>query len=271
MISLPRVRKPKRAFTFSTVNGRLNRDTHDRRNNRLFAIKKLIIGAFRGVIFPLLPVRLDNYRGRTLFQFQRIQPGDEKAMENLARYIIRASFSQERMTYIPEESNVLYRSKDGKKENMFDALEWLAAMCSHVPNKGEQMVRYYGYYSNVSRGKRKKQNEEEWIPYILESDQSSKEYRRNWARLIQKIYEVDPLTCPKCSGKMKVISVIEDKDVIKKILKHLGLWDIKERPPPKATGPPKVPEYNIDYSVSQLPPSDKWLYVDPQYPDEFSP
>jgi hypothetical protein len=36
---------------------------------------------------------------------------------------------------------------------MFDALEWLTAMCSHVPNKGEQMVRYYGYYSNVSRGK----------------------------------------------------------------------------------------------------------------------
>jgi hypothetical protein len=57
-------------------------------------------------------------------------------MANLARYIIRASFSQERMTYIPEESRVLYRSKDGKKENMVDALEWLAAMCSHVPNKG---------------------------------------------------------------------------------------------------------------------------------------
>ncbi len=41
-------------------------------------------------------------------------------MENLARYIIRASFSQDRMTYIPEESKVLYRSKDGKKENIFD-------------------------------------------------------------------------------------------------------------------------------------------------------
>ena len=77
-------------------------------------------------------------------------------VENLARYIIRASSSQERMTYISEESKVLYRSKDGKKENVFDALERLAAMCSHVPHKGEQMVRYYGYYSNVSRGKRKK-------------------------------------------------------------------------------------------------------------------
>ena len=39
--------------------------------------------------------------------------------------------------YIPEESKVIYKSKDGKEEKIFDALEWLAAMCSHVPNKGE--------------------------------------------------------------------------------------------------------------------------------------
>jgi hypothetical protein len=77
----------------------------------------------------------------------RIQTGDEEAMENLARYIVRASFSQERMTYIPEESKVLYRSRDGKNEKTFDAIERLAAMCSHVPNKGEQMIRYYGCYS----------------------------------------------------------------------------------------------------------------------------
>ena len=66
-------------------------------------------------------------------------------MDNLARYIIRASFSQERMSYVPEESKVIYQSQDGKREKLFDALEWLAAMCSHGPNKGEQMVRYYGY------------------------------------------------------------------------------------------------------------------------------
>jgi len=37
------------------------------------------------------------------------------------------------MTYIPEESKVRYQSKDGKEEKVFDALEWLAAMCSHPP------------------------------------------------------------------------------------------------------------------------------------------
>jgi ferritin-like protein len=68
------------------------------------------------------------------------------------------------------------------------------------------MVRYYGYYSNVARDKRKIGDQDELIPSILEPDESSKERRKNWSRLIQKIYEVDPLTCPKCSGEMKVIS-----------------------------------------------------------------
>jgi len=207
-----------------------------------------------------------RHSGFNVFSGPRIQPGEQEAMENLARYIIRASFSQERMTYMPEESKVVYQSKDGKEEKIFDALEWIAAMCSHVPNKGEQMVRYYGYYSNVSRGKRKKNDHDELIPSILEPDGTSKEYRKNWARLVQKIYEVDPLTCPKCHGRMRIISFIEDDEVIKKILKHLGLWKIKARPPPNANRPQQ--NVHIDYSDSQVPPCEDYLFHDAEYPIE---
>jgi hypothetical protein len=142
-------------------------------------------------------------------------------------------------------------------------------MCSHVPDKGEQLVRYYGFYSNVARGKRKKNDQDVLIPSILEQDGSSREFRQNWARLIQKIYEVDPLTCPKCQGRMRILAFIEEEAVIKKILKHLGLWDQKTRPPPKTNAPPKTQEYHIDYTDSQVSPSDNWLYVDPQYPETF--
>jgi hypothetical protein len=47
-----------------------------------------------------------------------------------------------------------------------------------------------------------------------------------WAALIQRIYEIDPLKCPKCGGEMKFISFIEkhQADVIEKILKHCDLW-----------------------------------------------
>jgi hypothetical protein len=33
---------------------------------------------------------------------------------------------------------------------------------------------------------------------------------------------------------MKIISFLEDGELIKKILKHLGLWEVKQRPPPRA-------------------------------------
>jgi len=193
---------------------------------------------------------------------KRIWPDDEEAIENLARYIIRASFSQERMTYLRDESKVVYQSKDGNRTKTFDALEWLAAMCSHVPDRGEQMVRYYGYYSNVLRGKRKKEQKDDIIPCIIEEDGISPEQRKAWARLIQKIYEVDPLTCPKCHGSMKIIAFIEQEEVIKKILKHLGLWEVKGRPPPKVHSPPA--ERYTDYSDSQITPWDD-DYSDPDY------
>jgi hypothetical protein len=207
-----------------------------------------------------------RHSGFNVYCGPRIQPGEEEAMENLAQYIIRASFSQERMRYIPEETKVIYQSKDGKEQKIFDALEWLAAMCSHVPNKGEQMVRYYGYYSNVSRGKRKSTNQDDLTPSILEPEGSSSEYRKNWARLIQKIYEVDPLTCPKCRGRMRILAFIEDEEVIKKILKHLGLWGQKARPPPKTRA--LEPDVKIDASISQLPHREDYLYCDPEYPIE---
>jgi hypothetical protein len=46
------------------------------------------------------------------------------------------------MQYLEEPSKVVYQAKDGTEEKFSDALEWLAAMCSHIPDRGEQRVRY---------------------------------------------------------------------------------------------------------------------------------
>ncbi len=73
---------------------------------------------------------------------------------------------------------------------------------------------------------RKKAEVDDDILAVIPNEMSSKESRQNWARLIQKIYEVDPLICPKCWGQMHIISFIEELDIIEKILRHLGLWDI---------------------------------------------
>jgi len=49
------------------------------------------------------------------------------------------------------------------------------------------------YYSSVKRSRRKNKNQDEWMPCILEANESSKEYRKNWGRLIQKTYACPPV------------------------------------------------------------------------------
>jgi hypothetical protein len=126
------------------------------------------------------------------------------------------------------------------------------------------MVRYYGRYSNVSWGKRQKEGSDDVIPCILEPQGDEKVFRRNWARLIQKIYETDPLVCPKCKGAMRVISSIEDPSVIRAILKHLGIWLVRSRPPPKIHDPPSLIESESADHRPQ-PHQDTYCYADPDY------
>jgi len=76
------------------------------------------------------------------------------------------------------------------------------------------------------------------IRCVLEPELTDKEFRRNWARLIQKIYEADPLVCPQCAGPMRMIAFIEQADVIRKILEHLGFWGARPKPIPRANAPP---------------------------------
>jgi len=62
---------------------------------------------------------------------------------------------------------------------------------------------------------------DEDIPEGSDCDISEKASRKAWARLIVKIYEIDPFHCPKCGSEMRVIAVIQDSAEIKRILKHL--------------------------------------------------
>ena len=72
---------------------------------------------------------------------ERIWPEDQQGLENLARHIIRACFSQERMVYIPVlesmdgAAKVIYTSKDGRTRKTFEALDWLAYLVTHLTSR----------------------------------------------------------------------------------------------------------------------------------------
>lgn len=162
-------------------------------------------------------------------------PEDKEGREKAARYLVKPPISIGKMTYIPEEGKVIYGNPNGKKIE-YDALDFLALAASHIPNRFENRILYYGYWSKKSIGMRKKEESSLGEEHnIIKPTLSSREYRRRWSALIRKVWGSDPLTCKKCGGKMRIVSFIEDYNVIKKILKHLNLWDLppNERPPPK--------------------------------------
>ena len=64
---------------------------------------------------------------------------------------------------------------------------------------------------------------------------------------------------------IKIIPLIDDAKIIKKILKHLDLWDVKRKPPPCANGPP--PESFIIYDESSALRTDDYI-IDADYPIE---
>ena len=89
------------------------------------------------------------------------------------------------MEFLTVLNKVIYKSKNGNDTKEFAILDFIASVCSHIPNKNEQMVRYNGYYSNVCRGRRKKQGTAE-SDFVIEDDKYTKGANKSWSRLIKK-------------------------------------------------------------------------------------
>ena len=66
-----------------------------------------------------------------------------------------------------------------------------------------------------------------------------------WRELIKKVWEADPLLCPRCSREMRIVALIDERAVVERILRHLGLWEQGVRVSP-STGPPEPVEWVIE-------------------------
>ena len=172
---------------------------------------------------------------------------DTSSQESLAEYIARPPVSLKKIHYEPFKGRVLFHITYSHyfKQNlhMFAALDFLADLTQHIPPKGLQLIRRYGLYASRTKGRWKempwvaerapegwkasqptKSTSEELGYEPLSANEEEVETnarKRAWARLLAKVYEVDPLLCPKCGAEMKVIAILEDRDEIKHIVRHL--------------------------------------------------
>jgi hypothetical protein len=100
-----------------------------------------------------------------------------------------------------------------------DVLEFIARFVQHIPDKGMQMVRYYGVYSNVVSDKVRKSGKGEVIEVVEDRYGMRSDYRKSWRKNIFWIYEVDTLRCPECDGNMHIVKIVCQEEDIKDALK----------------------------------------------------
>ena len=78
-----------------------------------------------------------------------------------------------------------------------------------------------------------------------------------WAALLQRVFGVDALCCPRCGSTMRLIAAIEDLTVARKILECLKL---------PARAPPLVPATADTPDVG--PDEGDWLFEQSPVHDE---
>jgi hypothetical protein len=183
---------------------------------------------------------------------------DSAGRKRLAEYLLRHPFSLQKITWNASTQTVIYRSKrhHNTKRNfeIFKAPVFIAAALLHLPPKGQQTVRYYGTYSNKTRGQSplipdriirppvssnqqsKINNHQSEILLIpAPPKQSARDMRPLWRDLILQVWGGDPLQCTCCKGTMKVMRPVLKCEEVEFFLRLHGLWEglvNLPRPPP---------------------------------------
>ena len=149
----------------------------------------------------------------------------DPAFFHMLRYMARPTVALSKMFFDPENEKVIYRAgfNDilGNDRIEVDPLEFVAKVLMHIPEKNMRWVIWYGVYSSRALGERRMRTRGKEVAAgigatvslyepLTEADEFVKRRRQSWARLIQKIWEVSPLTCTRCGAEMRVVSVITE-------------------------------------------------------------
>jgi hypothetical protein len=204
----------------------------DSRLAELFAREVLAFLVGRELLSPEWAERLLSWRHTGFNVHSRVRAKTRHEAERVGKYMIRPLLSLERLSLDEKQAQVCYRyGKDAKEMERMDYLEFIARVTSHIPDKGQVTVRYFGLYANAHRGKVKKASHEAF-PLRMVEEELRRLPAKGWAEMIRKVYEVDPMVCPRCGGTMKVIAFLTDYSVVDRIINHLKLTFVAERPPP---------------------------------------
>ncbi|MDE2291958.1 MAG: transposase [Elusimicrobia bacterium] len=159
--------------------------------------------------------------------------GDREALRRLLFYCARPAFSVRRLEYHRAAGQVVYDARDkrlGRRRLTFTALEFIGRVARLVPPPRANLVRYYGALGPNSPLRPHLRTAAEALSATGLLERTARAAgkvvgacSRAWARCLSKVFEVDPLVCARCGGRLEPVAVIVSDLELPRVLEFLGL------------------------------------------------
>ena len=166
-----------------------------------------------------------------------IQSWDREGLERLIRYCARPSFASENLRKNGLWS--IYRlpkpTHKGKRFIQLEPLEFIERISSFIPYSRKHRRHYHGVFApnsplrkKVASGAQKHSKSSS----IEETTDKVEKASLSWAKLIARIYEVNPLVC-ECGKEIKIITFVTHPEEIRRILNKINWpYEIPKFDPP---------------------------------------
>ena len=183
--------------------------------------------------------------GFSVFASEKVPAYDRERLEKLCRYAARPPLANERLREANDGRIAIALKKPrrgGETHAFLSPLQLIRRISSLIPPAGMNLIRYFGILAPAAKHRAKvvpvPKVELDLSPNSApEPDVSRPSGGVDWASLLRRVYDLDALRCP-CGGRIRILSVIEDPAVIRRILGHLKL-PVEPAPRSRARAPPE--------------------------------
>ena len=169
--------------------------------------------------------------------------------ERLSRYIARPAVAVPRLS-LSATGKVVYTLKtpyrDGTTQVAFEPVDFIARLAALVPKPRVNLTRYHGVLApnHRWRGLVTPARRGKGIKSISNAEVRTPAERHaamTWAQRLKRVFNIDIEVCGRCGGPVRVISSIEDQDVIDRILTHLRQKEQETTTRPLLVPPTRAP------------------------------
>ncbi len=198
-------------------------------------IRKRILRFFskKGLFSREETEKMESYKntGFSLDASVKIHSFDREGLERLIRYCARPCFASENLRINGQW--IIYRlSKPTHKGQTFiqlDPMEFLDRLAAFIPFPYRHRRHYHGAFAPNAPMRKivaaYAKNSLRTVPCSMQKAvEKTSRVSFDWAQLIKRIYEIDPLICSKCGDKIKMTRFVIHQAEIHRILTGIGCF-----------------------------------------------